>query len=161
LFWKFYLRPEGRTRVELELDAETSKKGSLASKKDIVEVEDKGTTSRGSAEGRDRTFGCQLHMLQQPLRSVVVQGGLNGLTKYSIFLHKPLTDKHISESLWISKGSSFLEDDYQELFYNAIEIVQQVEGREKVTIMDLGANIGLHALFFAKVGGEPILTLEL
>lgn len=105
-------------------------------------------------EKLDSTFGCEMNQLKQPLRSVTVQGGVNGLVRYTLFLHAPLLDKHISEALWISKGAEFMEDTYQEVFSIAIETVQQLTGRQRLTIMDLGANIGLHAYFFAKVGSK-------
>lgn len=146
LVWRLYGREPARTK-EPAIARQTTKESAVEVSSDAKD----SATCSAPPEKPDHTFGCQLVTLKQPLRSVVVQGGLNGLTRYKIFLHEPLTDKHISEALWISKGASFLEDDYQEDFFNAIEMTQMATGKENLVIMDLGANIGLHALFFAKV----------
>ncbi|KAJ3124232.1 hypothetical protein HK098_001294 [Nowakowskiella sp. JEL0407] len=95
---------------------------------------------------------CDLKTLRYPVRAQTISAGTG--EQYRIFLHPPGHDAFISDAQWndgVPGGIAF-EADYHLEFKSKIEQIRQKTGRKALNLVDIGANIGVHTLFFALQG---------
>eukprot|EP01025_Chloroclados_australasicus_P041225 TRINITY_DN4351_c0_g1_i2.p1 TRINITY_DN4351_c0_g1~~TRINITY_DN4351_c0_g1_i2.p1 ORF type:complete len:443 (-),score=36.59 TRINITY_DN4351_c0_g1_i2:525-1703(-) len=96
--------------------------------------------------GLAKSATCQIDQLSFPFRTVIVRSN----PQYKMLIHGQGKDKYISDSL--SSGTlTYFERDLQIVMES--KLPKDVP-HENVVILDIGANIGLHSLYFASKGYE-------
>eukprot|EP01026_Neomeris_dumetosa_P028779 TRINITY_DN2332_c0_g1_i6.p1 TRINITY_DN2332_c0_g1~~TRINITY_DN2332_c0_g1_i6.p1 ORF type:complete len:275 (-),score=22.45 TRINITY_DN2332_c0_g1_i6:76-900(-) len=95
----------------------------------------------------DSSNFCPIEKLDFPVRSVVIQFD----PPYKMLVHKEGVDLIVSDSIVQSNGTSNFERWLQ--ITMASRLPRDFPPQE-VVILDIGANIGLHSLYFASLGYE-------
>eukprot|EP01024_Parvocaulis_polyphysoides_P046681 TRINITY_DN4406_c0_g2_i1.p1 TRINITY_DN4406_c0_g2~~TRINITY_DN4406_c0_g2_i1.p1 ORF type:complete len:363 (-),score=29.54 TRINITY_DN4406_c0_g2_i1:221-1309(-) len=88
---------------------------------------------------------CRIEKINFPHRSAIV----NNHPPYKIMLHGDGTDNFISASFIRNNGQRYFEKHYQAIMES---VIPKNISPEKILILDIGANIGIHSLFFASKG---------
>lgn len=82
----------------------------------------------------------------------------SGATTYKLFVHSPSIDEYVSSPAWNdgnSPGTPF-EQQYQEVYKKLIDLLGAHHHKESTDalVLDIGANIGTHAMWFASQNYE-------
>jgi FkbM family methyltransferase len=80
----------------------------------------------------------------------------SGPTTYKLFLHSPSTDVFISSPAW-NKGNSPgkpFEGDHHVVYKKVMDLIMTHRQTTDALVLDVGANIGTHAMWFASQNYE-------
>ena len=91
---------------------------------------------------------CQVEMLNFPFRTVMVHQSPQSPIRYKMFVYGPGKDVYISDAVFDSNGEQPFEKNIQDLMEKTLK------GRvpSETVVLDIGANIGTHALHLASKG---------
>jgi FkbM family methyltransferase len=110
----------------------------------------------GFPEYHSNVFHCDFASLEYPIRIINHNESLAGVkTSFKLFIHPPGQDSIISESYFSGNG---FELGMHNEYLTAVRALADPRHPDPVIVVDVGANIGVHSLFFSSL--HPIVPIK-